>query len=148
VAPAGGVNASISDMAQLMKGLMGSQHHFIHERTLDEIFTPAVKAKSKNRNFRRWIEPANSYYAMGWRVLNFKRDTLLYHGGYINGYRSELAINRKNKIGICVLSNAPGNLVDNSVPYFFRLYFNQRDSILQWEKDQARKKADPGYTKR
>jgi beta-lactamase class C len=148
VAPAGGVNASISDMAQLMKGLMGSGDHFIHERTLDEIFTPAVKAKSKNRNFRRWLEPANAYYAMGWRVLNFKHDTLMYHGGYINGYRSELAINRKNKIGICVLSNAPGNLVDNSIPYFFRLYFNQRDSILQWEKDQARKKAEPGYTKR
>jgi beta-lactamase class C len=148
VAPAGGVNASISDMAQLMKGIMGSSYYFIQEKTLEEIFTPAVKAKSKNRNFRRWIEPANSYYAMGWRVLNFKRDTLLYHGGYINGYRSELAINRKNKIGICVLSNGPGNLVDNSIPYFFRLYFNQRDSILHWENQQTMKRYEPDFTKR
>lgn len=148
VAPAGGVNASISDMAQLLKGLMGTHYYFIQERTLDEIFAPAVKAKSKNRNFRRWIEPADSYYAMGWRVLNFKRDTLLYHGGYINGYRSEIAINRKNKIGICVLGNGPGQLVDNSIPYFFRLYFNQRDAIQRWDYEQNLKTLSPEVTKR
>jgi beta-lactamase class C len=148
VSPAGGINASISDMAQLMKGIMGSSYYFIQQKTLDAIFAPVVKAKSKNRNFRRWISPADSYYAMGWRVLNFKHDTLLYHGGYINGYRSELAINRKNKIGICVLSNGPGNVVDNSIPYFFRLYFDQRNSILQWEHEEAMKALEPDLTRR
>jgi beta-lactamase class C len=137
VAPAGGINASISDMAEWLKALLGSQKNFIENKTLDEIFTPTVKAKSKNRNFRRWIEPANSYYALGWRVLNFKNDTLLYHGGYVNGYRSEIALNRKNKIGICVLSNAPGSLVDNSVPYFFHLYFDQRKAIQDWDRQQS-----------
>jgi beta-lactamase class C len=137
VPPAGGVNASITDMAQWIKALLGDKKDFIKPETLEEIYTPAVKATSKNRNFRRWIEPANSYYALGWRVLNFKNDTLLYHGGYVNGYRSELALNRKNKIGICVLSNGPGSLIDNSVPYFFNLYFHQRDSIQFWENDQA-----------
>jgi beta-lactamase class C len=137
VAPAGGINASISDMAQYLKVLLGTREDFISGETLDEIFTPSVKARSKNRNFRRWIERADAYYALGWRVLNFKNDTLLYHGGYVNGYRSELAINRKNKIGICVLSNGPGSLADNSVPYFFSLYFNRRDSILHWQSEQA-----------
>jgi beta-lactamase class C len=137
VAPAGGINASISDMAQWMKALMGSKENFIKDQTLEEIFTPAVKAKSKNRNFRRWIERADSHYALGWRVLNFKTDTLLYHGGYVNGYRSELAIDRNSKIGICVLSNGPGSLIDNSVPYFFSLYFEQKDSILHWQNEQT-----------
>lgn len=137
VAPAGGINASISDMAQYLKVLLGTRRDFIQDATLDSIFTPSVKARSKNRNFRRWIERADAYYALGWRVLNFKNDTLLYHGGYVNGYRSELAINRKDKIGICVLSNGPGSLPDNSVPYFFSLYFNQRDSILHWQGEQA-----------
>lgn len=137
VAPAGGINASISDMAELIKMLLGTPDNFVKDETLDEIFTPAVKARSKNRNFRRWIDRADSYYALGWRVLNFKTDTLLYHGGYVNGYRSEIAINRKDKIGICVLSNGPGNLVDNSVPYFFSLYLNRRDSIVQWHNKQS-----------
>lgn len=137
VAPAGGINASISDMAELIKVLLGTRKDFIKDETLEMIFKPTVKAKSKNRNFRRWIDRADSYYALGWRVLNFKTDTLLYHGGYVNGYRSELAINRKDNIGICVLSNGPGNLVDNSVPYFFKLYFDQRDSILHWENERG-----------
>jgi beta-lactamase class C len=121
----------------LIRVLLGTRKDFIQQRTLDEIFTPAVKAKSKNRNFRRWIDRSDSYYALGWRVLNFKADTLIYHGGYVNGYRSEIAINRKDKIGICVLSNGPGSLVDNSVPYFFRLYFDQRDSIIYWQNKQS-----------
>lgn len=148
VGPAGGINASISDMAQLLKALVGSSYYFIQEPTLEEIFKPVIKAKSKNRNFRRWIEPADSYYGLGWRILNFKKDTLLYHGGYINGYRSEIAINRKNKIGICVLSNGPGQLTDNSIPYFFRLYFDQRDAILKWEQDEIQKALARKETKR
>jgi beta-lactamase class C len=134
VPPAGGINASISDMSQILKVLLGSKTDFIRTTTLEEIYKPAVKAQSKNRNFRKWISRSDSYYALGWRVLNFEKDTLLYHGGYVNGYRSELAINRRDKIGICVLSNGPGNLIDNSVPYFFKLYFNQRDSIVGWER--------------
>jgi beta-lactamase class C len=137
VSPAGGINASISDMSEYIKAMLGGKTTFIRKKTLDEIFAPTVKAKSKNRNFRKWIEPADSYYALGWRVLNFKTDTLLYHGGYVNGYRSEIALNRKNKIGICVLSNAPGSLVDNSIPYFFHLYFQRRKEILDWEFKQA-----------
>jgi len=136
VGPAGGVNASISDMAQLMRALLGDDHTFIQKQTLDEIFSPVVKARSKNRNFRKWITRADAYYGMGWRVLNFDADTLYYHGGYVNGYRSEIALNRKDKIGICVLSNGPGTLVDNSVPIFFNLYFNKRDSIDAWDRER------------
>lgn len=141
VPPAGGINASISDMAQILKVLLGSKTDFIDPTTLEEIFKPAVKAQTKNRNFRKWISRSDSYYALGWRVLNFEKDTLLYHGGYVNGYRSELAINRRDKIGICVLSNGPGNLIDNSVPYFFKLYFSERDSIMWWEKKERQNTA-------
>ncbi len=136
VPPAGGINASISDMANLLKTLVGDRGEFISREMLDEIFAPFIKARSKNRNFRKWIDRANSYYALGWRVLEFDADTLLYHGGYVNGYRSEIAIDRKNKIGICALSNGPGSLINNTVPYFFHLYYERRDSIRQWENTQ------------
>lgn len=136
VAPAGGVNASISDMAEWLKAMVGSDKNFVKKETLDKIFTPVVKAKTKNRYFRKWVGKSDSHYALGWRVLNFKNDTLLYHGGYVEGYRSEVAIDRRSKIAICVLSNGPGRLVDNSVPMFFNLFYNQRDSILYWQNKQ------------
>jgi beta-lactamase class C len=136
VGPAGGVNASIADMAEWLKVMLGTKKNFVKEETLDRIFTPVVKAKSKNRYFRKWVGRSDSHYALGWRVLNFKNDTLLYHGGYVRGYRSEVAIDRRSRIGICVLSNGPGRLVDNSVPMFFNLFYNQRDSILHWQNKQ------------
>ena len=136
VSPAGGINASISDMAKWMKVLVAGNQRFIGPETLGEIFTPFVKARSKNRNFRKWVERADSHYALGWRVLNFSADTLLYHGGYVNGYRSEIAIDRANNIGICVLSNGPGSMINNCVPYFFHLYYDQQDSIGYWERER------------
>ena len=136
VGPAGGVNASIADMAEWLKAMLGSREEFVAGKTLDKIFSPVVKAKARNRYFRKWVGRSDSHYALGWRVLNFEKDTLLYHGGYVKGYRSEVAIDRRSKIGVCVLSNGPGRLIDNSVPMFFNLFYNQRDSILYWQNKQ------------
>ena len=116
--------------------MLGTDKTFIKKETLDKIFTPVIKAKTKNRYFRKWVGKSDSHYALGWRVLNFKNDTLLYHGGYVEGYRSEVAIDRRSKMAICVLSNGPGRLIDNSVPLFFNLFYNQRDSILFWQNKQ------------
>jgi beta-lactamase class C len=136
VGPAGGVNASISDMAQWLMAMLGVRKNFVKEETLEKIFTPVVQAKSKNRYFRKWVGSSDAYYALGWRVLNFENDTIVYHGGYVRGYRSEVAIDRRSRIAICVLSNGPGRLVDNSVPMFFNMFYNQRDSILYWQHKQ------------
>jgi len=136
VSPAGGVNASIADMALWLKSLLTGGEDIMADTTLTEIFEPQVKAISKNRNFNRWKRPRSSYYALGWRVINFQNDQLLYHGGYVNGYRSEVAIDQKNKVAICVLTNSPGNLADVSVPEFFKRYSQKSDSIRYWQNQQ------------
>lgn len=133
VAPAGGVNASIADMALWLRALMDDSSTLMADTTLNEIFKPHVKAITKNRNFMRWKRPRASYYGLGWRVINFQNQTLEYHGGYVNGYRSEVAIDRENRIAICVLTNSPGNLADISIPEFFKRYSQQADSIKFWE---------------
>ena len=134
VAPAGGVNASISDMANWMIALLGNRPDVITPETLKELYTPKVKAPSKNRNYGRMHRLSNSYYGLGWRVLHYPNDTLIYHGGYVNGFRSEVAINPRERIAVCILANAPGDLADNGIPLFFNLYEPKRDSIIAWER--------------
>lgn len=134
VAPAGGVNASISDMAKWLLAITDDSPQLMKKETYEELFRPVVRATARNHNFWRWKRPQSAYYAMGWRVLNFKEDTLIYHGGYVNGYRSEVAIHRKNKIAICVLVNSPGTLADISIPKFFELYSKHQEAITRWEK--------------
>lgn len=133
VGPAGGMNASISDMARWMKSLTSPSDSVIAASTKEQMFKPAVKAIARNRNFRKWKRSKGSYYAMGWRVLTFKDDTVNYHGGYVNGFRSEVAIKRNDRVGICVLVNSAGALADHAVPEFFRLYEKHRLNILRWE---------------
>jgi beta-lactamase class C len=133
VAPAGGVNASISDMANWMIALLGNRPDVISKETLKQLYTPLVKAPSKNRNYGRMHRLSNSFYGLGWRVLYYPNDTLIYHGGYVNGYRSEVAFNPSQKIAVCILANAPGEMPDNGIPVFFRLFNTKRDSISQWQ---------------
>jgi beta-lactamase class C len=103
VAPAGGINASISDMANWMIALLGHRTDVITQSTLNQLYKPLIKAPSKNRNYGRMHRLSSSYYGLGWRVLHYPSDTLIYHGGYVNGYRSEVAVNPKEKIAVCIL---------------------------------------------
>jgi beta-lactamase class C len=134
VGPAGGVNASISDMARWMKAITGSNSKLLAQETRHELFRPVVRATARNRHFRSWKKSSGSYYSLGWRILTFKNDTINYHGGYVNGYRSEVAIKGNDGIGICVLVNSAGPLADRAIPEFFILYEKYRAQIEEWEK--------------
>lgn len=126
VAPAGGLNASISDMAQWLRCLTASRATFLDAAVKSEMLAPFVRATARNRHFRKWKRNRRSYYGMGWRVLTFPADTLYYHGGYVNGFRSEVAYYPKERIGIAVLVNAPGSLADHALPEFFHRYEKQK----------------------
>lgn len=142
VSPAGGINASISDMAQWMIALLGNRPEVIRPETLRSMFAPAVKAPSKNRNYGRMHRVSDSYYGLGWRILHYPDDTLFYHGGFVSGYRSEVAVNPNDRIAICILSNAPGELPDNGIPVFFNIIKQYREDIRRWDLAQRKNVAD------
>lgn len=121
-APAGGVNASITDMAKWMVAMLGNKEDVISPATIDQLFEPEIRATAKNHNFNRWSRIKKSFYGLGWRVIDFQNDTLAYHGGYVNGYRSEVAIHPRDRIAICVLANAPSAFSDQAIPVFFKMY--------------------------
>ena len=117
----GGVNASAYDMGQWMKVLLGNRPDIISNHTLDKIFTPVIKTHER-RFYDGWKETSGSYYAMGWRVLDYNGRKIVYHGGYVNGYRSEIAIDRENKVAVCVLFNSSCNYAKSAVRDFFNFY--------------------------
>jgi len=118
-AAAGGVNASIADMGQWLKMLLGNRPDMVADTTLDRVFQPVVKTDKERRIFPHWLRRDAASYALGWRVLEDEGDTILYHGGYVNGYKSEIALNRQEGIGICVLFNAHTPLSSACIPAFF-----------------------------
>jgi len=133
VAPAGGLNASIQDMGLWLKALLGNNPEVLPRDRLDEIFQPQIKAIARNNNFGQWKRIRKSFYGLGWRIITFSNDTIAYHGGYVNNYRCEVAVNRKKKIAIAILVNSPGMLADQGIPKFFKIYDRHLDSINQWK---------------
>ena len=100
---------------------------------IHEMLEPQVRAVARNLYFWQWKPVRKSYYGLGWRIVTFRDDTVAYHGGYVNHYRSEVAFNQKKKIAIAVLVNAPGRLADQAIPRFFKIYDQYLDSIRQWK---------------
>ena len=120
VPSAGGVNASISDMAQWIKHLLNDSSEVLSLETKASAFSPMVSTAIKNRYFRNWNNLESAHYGLGWRVLKFfDGQTIVHHGGYVNDFRSEIALNLDEKIGICILFNAPSSIANTCIPKFW-----------------------------
>jgi beta-lactamase class C len=119
-APAGGVNASGTDMGAWMKLLLGQHPDRLNTSTLDSLFAPCVRTYGERRFFGGWGGDKSAYYAKGWRVLQRTgHPTIVSHSGYVNGFRGEIALDRTNKVGICVLFNANSPWAQRCIPAFF-----------------------------
>lgn len=122
VPPAAGVNASVSDMADWLQLLMGNRPDVISQSTLDEVLSPYVDMFKTEKTLRRWRPFDQAYYALGWRIMEKEGRRIVYHGGYVNNYRAEIAFDPDEKIGIVLLCNAPVGFMSEALPHFFKLY--------------------------
>ncbi|WP_299219521.1 serine hydrolase domain-containing protein [uncultured Aquimarina sp.] len=122
VAAAGGINASISDMAEYLKVLLGYRPDIISKESLTEVFNPMICTSDKETYVNLWDGVTDSYYAKGWRVLDYRDRTIIYHGGNVNQYKTQLMIDPENKIGVCVLFNGPNPFNGPVIPTFLNYY--------------------------
>ncbi|MBN2213410.1 MAG: beta-lactamase family protein [Bacteroidales bacterium] len=124
VAPASGVNASISDMARWLIALLGNYPEFIPDNALEEVFSPQISTPVKRKFRHSWKDLGNLYYGLGWRIFETCGKKIIYHGGYVRGYRAEIALDLEEKVGIAVLFNCNCKLANKCIPEFWELYFS------------------------
>ena len=128
VTPAAGINASLKDMEKWLLLLLGNYPHLINQSSLDEIFTPFIPISTKERHFRAWKPLESASYALGWRILERNGRKIIWHSGYVNGYRGEIALDQASRFGIVLLSNASSQTAVKALPLFF-------DHLDRMEKD-------------
>ena len=124
VPPAAGVNASILDMAKWLRAMMGGAPEIISAATIQEVTKPHVKTPQERRKFRGGEFLNNASYGLGWRVFNYAGKKLVYHGGWVAGYRAEIGFIQEERIGIVVLMNFENMITSHFLPRFFELYFD------------------------
>ena len=89
------------------------------------ISSPQIKTPLK-RNYTRYWDPIDGrYYSYGWRIFDYKGKRILYHGGYVRGYRAEIAFCPEEKTGIAFLLNSPNRLASQFIPTFFNIYLEE-----------------------
>ena len=109
-APAAGVNASIEDMAIWLQAMLGQHPKAINDTVIAEVTKPRVR--TKRETYRRgWREHLNdAHYGLGWRVYDFDGYTLVYHGGWVKGYRADVSFSAETGAGYAMPMNAESNL--------------------------------------
>lgn len=123
--PAAGVNASIADMGNWLKALLGNFPNAIPPQVLQLISSPEIVTPLKNAYTRHWDPIDGRHYSFGWRVFDYKGRRILYHGGYVRGYRAEVAFCPELDTGIAFLQNSPNGVASRCVPTFFNLFFEE-----------------------
>lgn len=117
LAPAAGVNASITDMAQYLIAQTGHRPDVLPANLLQTIHSARVNTPTELRGSSWRRERLTSAgYGLGWRVYNYAGHKLYFHGGAVQGYRGAMALLPDRDLGIAILWNSESSLPSGLLP--------------------------------
>lgn len=122
VVSAGGVNATPIDMRKWLSAVMGYHPDVISPNAQTIAFSPYINTSSDWKYFNRWIGFESSHYGLGWRIIKTKNNLLVYHGGLVNGFRTEIAFDKEKDLGIVILFNSVCKYSNTAVNQFYELW--------------------------
>ena len=118
VIPAAGVNASASDMAIWLKAQLGYYPSVLSKEELARQTRPYTQTKKELRR-RVWKKHLKeAYYGLGWRIYNYDNETIYYHSGWVQGYRSDLVVIPHMNVGFSLVLNAETGLINELTTEF------------------------------
>lgn len=129
LAPAAGVNASISDMSKWLMANLGQNPSVISESVLKDVTTPGIKTtrELRRRDWRAYLDSA--HYGKGWRVYEFEGRPLIYHAGWVAGYVAEISYSPELNIGMAMLLNGESRVIAKLSSQYWRDVFKQADKL-------------------
>jgi beta-lactamase class C len=127
-APAAGVNASVSDMSRFLLALLNENNPLLDDKIQQTIFQPQVVSPLSRGYFKYWENVGRKNYGLGWRIVDYKGRRVAYHGGYVHGYKAEIALCKQEDIGIVYLTNSPNSVASQSIPEFFNRLFDYKQN--------------------
>jgi len=117
VAPAAGVNASITDMAQWLLAQNGHRPDVLPASLLATLHAPLIDTPGETRGSQWRRDRLNAAgYGLGWRVYDYAGHRLVFHGGAVQGYRGVIALLPERDLGIAILWNANSNAPSGLMP--------------------------------
>lgn len=117
VAPAAGVNASITDMAQWLIAQSGRRPDVLPPPLLATLHQPLVSTPGELRSSSwRRQRLGDAGYALGWRVYDYAGHRVVFHAGAVQGYRGQMALMPERDLGVVLLWNGESSLPSGLMP--------------------------------
>ena len=120
-APAAGVNASILDMSKWVQAQLGRNPEVLPPELVENLSKPRVKTRRELYR-KQWKTMLNAaHYGLGWRIYQLGDEELIYHGGWVSGFRADVAFSLQRNIGIVVLLNAESSGISELTTRFWQM---------------------------
>ncbi len=116
VAPAAGVNASASDMAQWLLANTGHRPDVLPAPLLATLHAPLVSTPGEMRSGWRRERLDSAGYALGWRVFDYAGHGVVFHAGAVQGYRGLVALLPERDLGIAIMWNGESSVPSGLMP--------------------------------
>ncbi|MFT3763501.1 MAG: serine hydrolase domain-containing protein [Pseudoxanthomonas sp.] len=116
LAPAAGVNASISDMAQWLAAQTGHRPDVLPAPLLATLHAPVISTPGEMRTGWRRERVWSAGYALGWRVFEYAGHPVVFHAGAVQGYRGLVAMVPERDFGVAILWNSESALPSGLLP--------------------------------
>lgn len=116
LAPAAGVNASASDMAQWLLAHTGHRPDVLPAPLLATLHAPLISTPGEMRSGWRHQRVLSASYALGWRVFDYAGHSVVFHAGAVQGYRGLVALLPERDLGIAILWNGEGSVPSGLLP--------------------------------
>ena len=120
-APAAGVNASILDVGKWVQAQLGNKPNVLSPGMVGNLQKPRIKTRRELYRKQWKTVLSNAYYGLGWRIYQLGDEELIYHGGWVSGFRADVAFSPKHDIGMAVLLNAESSGINELTLRFWQM---------------------------
>ena len=120
-APAAGVNASILDMGKWVQAQLGSHPEVLPAHMIENLQKPRVKTRRELYRKEWKTMLSSAHYGLGWRIYDLGDDQLVYHGGWVSGFRADVAFSPNHDLGIVILLNAESSGISELTTRFWKM---------------------------
>jgi beta-lactamase class C len=116
LAPAAGVNASASDMAQWLLAQTGHHTDVLPAPLLATLHSSLISTPGEMHSGWRHERVDSAGYALGWRVFDYSGHQVVFHAGAVQGYRGLVALVPERDLGVAILWNGESTLPSGLMP--------------------------------
>ena len=107
--------------AKWVQAQMGSHPSVLDPALMAILTTPRVYTRREMYR-KEWKNIlSNAHYGLGWRIYQLGEEELIYHGGWVSGFRADVAFSPKHDIGMAVLLNAESSGISELTLRFWQM---------------------------